>query len=173
MELVITGCCGPAGSTERPLMLIDAAYTNYKAFAERVGRLPGELRELLAVASVEGEAFTAEVLARVQEADTRTTIRRLSGELDKQHRLVTARGVKALAALGKLGIKCSIDKIPGASWRTANLVEKRLPLHLENFGGWLNYPCYYFYWAYKKGHLFNSSKSMNSCTTMVSSPDWS
>ena len=38
MELVIVGCCGPAGSPERPLLLIDAAYTNYKAFAERLGR---------------------------------------------------------------------------------------------------------------------------------------
>jgi len=38
MELVIAGCCGPAGTTEKPLMLIDAAYTNYTAFAERLGR---------------------------------------------------------------------------------------------------------------------------------------
>ncbi len=38
MELVILGCCGPAGSDERPLLLIDAAYTNYLSFAERVGR---------------------------------------------------------------------------------------------------------------------------------------
>lgn len=38
MELIILGVCGPAGSTERPLMLIDAAYTNYVAFASRVGR---------------------------------------------------------------------------------------------------------------------------------------
>ena len=38
MELVIVGVCGPAGSGERPLLLIDAAYTNYKAFAERLGR---------------------------------------------------------------------------------------------------------------------------------------
>lgn len=38
MELMITGCCGPAGSRERPLMLIDAAYTNYTAFAQRLGR---------------------------------------------------------------------------------------------------------------------------------------
>lgn len=38
MELVLLGVCGPAGSQERPLMLIDAAYTNYLAFAERVGR---------------------------------------------------------------------------------------------------------------------------------------
>jgi aspartate aminotransferase len=38
MELVIVGCCGAAGSAERPLLLIDAAYTNYTAFAERLGR---------------------------------------------------------------------------------------------------------------------------------------
>jgi aspartate aminotransferase len=38
MELLIAGCCGPAGSSERPLMLIDAAYTNYTAFAQRLGR---------------------------------------------------------------------------------------------------------------------------------------
>lgn len=38
MELVILGCCGPAGTTERPLMLIDPAYTNYVAFAQRLGR---------------------------------------------------------------------------------------------------------------------------------------
>ncbi len=38
MELVILGVCGPAGSQEKPLLLIDAAYTNYKAMAERTGR---------------------------------------------------------------------------------------------------------------------------------------
>jgi len=64
-------------------------------------------------------------------------------------------------ALGKIGIKVTLDKIPGANWRTAALVEKRLPMHLENFGGWLNYPDYYFFWAYKKGHLFNSSNYEN------------
>ena len=66
-----------------------------------------------------------------------------------------------IEALGKLGIKSTLDKIPGANWRTASLVEKRLPLHLENFGGWLNYPDYYFFWAYKDGHLFNSSNYRN------------
>lgn len=38
MELVILGVCGAPGGSERPLMLIDAAYTNYLAFAKRVGR---------------------------------------------------------------------------------------------------------------------------------------
>lgn len=63
--------------------------------------------------------------------------------------------------LAKIGIKSKIEKIPGANWRTAALVDKKLPLHLENFGGWLNYPDYYFYWAYIKGNLFNSSNYEN------------
>jgi len=63
--------------------------------------------------------------------------------------------------LAEIGIKATIEKIPGANWRTQALVEKKLPLHLENFGGWLNYPDYYFFWAYLKGHLFNSSNYDN------------
>lgn len=60
-------------------------------------------------------------------------------------------------SLGKIGIKVRLDKVPGANWRTVALVEKKLPFLLENFGGWLNTPCYYFYWAYIKGNLFNAS----------------
>jgi peptide/nickel transport system substrate-binding protein len=64
-------------------------------------------------------------------------------------------------SLAKIGIKTTINKIPGASWRTKALVEKGLELHLKNFGGWLNYPDYYFYWVYVKGHLFNSMNYHN------------
>ena len=38
MEIVIMGACGPAGSSERPLLLIDPAYINYMDFACRLGR---------------------------------------------------------------------------------------------------------------------------------------
>lgn len=38
MELAIIGVCGGAGSDDRPLLLIDPAYTNYVSFAQRVGR---------------------------------------------------------------------------------------------------------------------------------------
>ncbi|UYP44321.1 LL-diaminopimelate aminotransferase [Candidatus Lokiarchaeum ossiferum] len=38
MELVIIGTCGAAGTSEKPLMLIDAAYTNYLSMAKRTGR---------------------------------------------------------------------------------------------------------------------------------------
>lgn len=64
-------------------------------------------------------------------------------------------------ALGKIGITVTLDRIPGANWRTRALVDKQLPLHLENFGGWLNTPCYYFFWAYIEGNLFNSSNYRN------------
>lgn len=37
MELVILGCCGRVGEAIRSLMVIDAAYTNYKAMADRLG----------------------------------------------------------------------------------------------------------------------------------------
>jgi aspartate aminotransferase len=38
MELAILGVCGPAGSEEKPLLMINPAYSNYRSFAERVGR---------------------------------------------------------------------------------------------------------------------------------------
>ncbi len=38
MELFLLGICGPAGTAEKPLMMIDPAYTNYISFAERIGR---------------------------------------------------------------------------------------------------------------------------------------
>ena len=59
-------------------------------------------------------------------------------------------------SLQTINIDASVEEIPGANWRTRALVEKDLPMHLKNFGGWLNTPCYYFYWAYLEGNLFNS-----------------
>jgi len=38
MELVTLGVGGQAGSSKSPLLLIDAAYTNYQAMAQRLGR---------------------------------------------------------------------------------------------------------------------------------------
>lgn len=63
--------------------------------------------------------------------------------------------------LAKLGIKCSIDRVPGANWRTIALAQKKLPLILDGFGGWLDTPDYYFYWAYTKGKLFNGGNYDN------------
>jgi predicted ATPase len=66
--------------------------------AERIDRLDASSQAALRVASVEGETFTVEVLARVQPADERETIERLSGELDRRHRLVRAQEVQRLGA---------------------------------------------------------------------------
>jgi tetratricopeptide (TPR) repeat protein len=62
--------------------------------AERIGRLPEDLRRLLTLAAVEGEDFTAEVLARIQDRIDRDTVRLLSTQLDRQHHLVGPRDVR-------------------------------------------------------------------------------
>jgi predicted ATPase/DNA-binding SARP family transcriptional activator len=64
--------------------------------AERVGRLPPEWQETLATASVQGEVFTAEVVAHVQGLDGEEVVQRLSGPLSKQHRLVRAHSLERL-----------------------------------------------------------------------------
>jgi hypothetical protein len=64
--------------------------------AERIRRLPPELREVLTVACVEGERFTAEVVVQVLHSDLPSLVRWLSGELDRQHRLVVLQGVQHL-----------------------------------------------------------------------------
>ncbi|MGD8858206.1 MAG: AAA family ATPase, partial [Chloroflexota bacterium] len=58
------------------------------AIEARIGRLEEELREILTVAAVEGEAFTAQVVAQVQEIQERKLLRTLSKELQKRHKLV-------------------------------------------------------------------------------------
>ena len=61
---------------------------------ERIGRLPEKLRGVLKTASVEGESFTAEVVAQLQKMDVHEIIHILSSELDKRHRLVSAKGIR-------------------------------------------------------------------------------
>src|SRR5262249_28994027 len=63
------------------------------AIEKRIQRLEKELQRILTIASVEGETFTAEVVARVQQVQERGLVQRLSQELDKQHRLVTAHNL--------------------------------------------------------------------------------
>ena len=60
--------------------------------AERVGRLPALLQETLAIASVEGEAFTAEVVAQAGGMDEERVVERFGG-LDRKHRLVSSQGI--------------------------------------------------------------------------------
>jgi len=67
--------------------------------AERIARLDEKLREMLTVGSVEGEEFTAEVVARVQAMSEREAIRELCDDLQRQHRLVSALGLIQLGPL--------------------------------------------------------------------------
>ena len=47
MELITIGCCGPAGTKDQPLLLIDAAYTNYMTMAKRLGRSTVSVQRIL------------------------------------------------------------------------------------------------------------------------------
>ncbi len=63
---------------------------------ERIARLEGELRELLTLASVEGESFTVQVLAGLQKKEERALLKALSGELEKCHRLIAESGAERI-----------------------------------------------------------------------------
>ena len=64
--------------------------------AERIGRLDPLLQTILQIASVEGELFTAEVVARVQERQAGEILSCLSNELDRKHHLVRAQSIQRL-----------------------------------------------------------------------------
>ena len=66
--------------------------------AERIGRLPDRCRALLAAASVEGEEFTAEIIARVLGVDESSIRQCLDGDLSDRHRLVAAVSLRRLGA---------------------------------------------------------------------------
>src|SRR6185295_17085021 len=57
---------------------------------------PAKLHEMLKVASVEGETFTAEVVARVLELGERLVVGQLSAIADRQHRFVRLEGSERL-----------------------------------------------------------------------------
>jgi peptide/nickel transport system substrate-binding protein len=64
-------------------------------------------------------------------------------------------------ALASIGIKTQINKIPGATWRAA-LLKKDMPLILNRFGGWLDFPEYFFYWCYHgQNAVFNTMSYQN------------
>jgi peptide/nickel transport system substrate-binding protein len=64
-------------------------------------------------------------------------------------------------ALAQIGIKLSINKIPGATWRAA-LLKKDMPMMINRFGGWLNYPEYFFFWCYHgQNAVFNTMSYQN------------
>ncbi|MBN8535157.1 MAG: twin-arginine translocation signal domain-containing protein [Rhizobiales bacterium] len=64
-------------------------------------------------------------------------------------------------SLAQIGIKVTINKVPGANWRN-ELLKKNMPLITNTFGGWLNYPEYFFFWAYHgQNAVFNTMSYQN------------
>jgi peptide/nickel transport system substrate-binding protein len=64
-------------------------------------------------------------------------------------------------SLSQIGIKTTIEKVPGANWRNA-LLKKDMPLLINNMGGWLNYPEYFFFWTYHgQNAVFNTMSYQN------------
>jgi peptide/nickel transport system substrate-binding protein len=60
-------------------------------------------------------------------------------------------------SLGQIGIKTTINKIPGANWRS-EMAKKSMPLMVNFFSGWLDYPEYFFFWCYSgQNAVFNTS----------------
>jgi DNA-binding SARP family transcriptional activator/predicted ATPase len=60
--------------------------------SERFGRLSPPLRQLLNVAGIQGEIFTAEVVAQILNRSLGDVIQLLSSVLDRRHRLITSEG---------------------------------------------------------------------------------
>jgi peptide/nickel transport system substrate-binding protein len=64
-------------------------------------------------------------------------------------------------SLAQIGIKAQINKIPSANWRAA-LLKKDMPIIINRFGGWLNYPEYFFFWCYHgQDAVFNTMSYRN------------
>jgi len=64
-------------------------------------------------------------------------------------------------SLAQIGIKTTITKIPGANWRNL-MLKKEMPIYLNGFGGWLNFPEYFFFWSYhSQNAVFNTMSYQN------------
>jgi predicted ATPase/DNA-binding SARP family transcriptional activator len=72
----------------------------------RLSRLDEDLRDILRVASVEGEAFTAQMLSQVQGLPERDVWRALSRELGERHRLVREAGEVRVTETGRFLSRC-------------------------------------------------------------------
>jgi peptide/nickel transport system substrate-binding protein len=64
-------------------------------------------------------------------------------------------------SLAQIGIRTSINKVPGANWRS-EMSKKTMPLMVNFFSGWLDYPEYFFFWCYSgQNAIFNTSSYVN------------
>ena len=64
--------------------------------------------------------------------------------------------------LKKLNIDVKITKIPGSEW-FAKMGSKSMPMDINYFYGWLDYPEYFYFWTYdgKNNTVFNTPNYVN------------
>jgi peptide/nickel transport system substrate-binding protein len=64
-------------------------------------------------------------------------------------------------SLAQIGVKAAIEKVPGANWR-GEMAKKSMPFMINFFSGWLDYPEYFFFWAYHgQNAVFNTMAYKN------------
>jgi len=64
-------------------------------------------------------------------------------------------------ALAPIGINVELSKIPGANFR-GELNKKTAPMVINRFGGWLDWPDYFFFWNYHGNNsIFNIASYQN------------
>ncbi len=97
---------------------------------ERIERLTDELREILTIASVEGQDFTAQVIAKVQQLKERDILKKLSNELERRHQLVREVGEVKLGTtiLARYTFNHALFQI--YLYRVMGIAERRL-LHTD------------------------------------------
>lgn len=64
-------------------------------------------------------------------------------------------------SLKPLGINATINKVPGSNWRS-EMAKKTMPMMVNFFSGWLDYPEYFFFWCYHgQNAIFNTMSYVN------------
>jgi peptide/nickel transport system substrate-binding protein len=67
-------------------------------------------------------------------------------------------------SLGHIGITTAINKVPGSNWRS-EMAKKTMPMMVNFFSGWLDYPEYFFFWCYSgQNAVFNTPSYVNKDT---------
>jgi peptide/nickel transport system substrate-binding protein len=64
-------------------------------------------------------------------------------------------------SLAQIGIKVTLNKVPGANWR-AEFSKKTLPFLANVFGAWLNFPEYFFF-----GTITGKTRCSTTCLTKI------
>jgi peptide/nickel transport system substrate-binding protein len=70
-------------------------------------------------------------------------------------------------SLAQIGIKTTINKVPGANWRS-EMAKKSMPMMINFFSGWLDYPEYFFFWCYHgQNAIFNTMSYVDADMTKM------